>query len=166
MRPTSDPLPESVSSALGLDTAAGALGDAGAGQASSEPVDPKRKSRRWESRLVKQKTLTGEVLVRKWVSDEPPTFSEARLGGGADSSQPQFCPLEGCGKAFSDAASLRKHMHTHGEKQYICQVEVRRQPAFAVSPWCVRALSRRPSHPPPPHPHRPTSCPGVRQAVS
>ena len=123
MRPTSDPLPESVSSALGLDTAAGALGDAGAGQASSEPVDPKRKSRRWESRLVKQKTLTGEVLVRKWVSDEPPTFSEARLGGGADSSQPQFCPLEGCGKAFSDAASLRKHMHTHGEKQFVCQVE-------------------------------------------
>ena len=36
---------------------------------------------------------------------------------------PQFCPLEGCGKAFSDAASLRKHMHTHGEKQYVCQVE-------------------------------------------
>ena len=38
-------------------------------------------------------------------------------------SQPQFCPLEGCGKAFSDAVSLRKHMYTHDEKQYVCQVE-------------------------------------------
>lgn len=127
MRPTSDPLPESVSAALGLDStlgAAGPTGDAlsgGAGPSGdTEPVDPKRKARRWESRLVKQKTLGGEVLVRKWVSNEPPTFSDAVTSGD---SQPQFCPLEGCGKAFSDAASLRKHMHTHGEKQYVCQVE-------------------------------------------
>ena len=121
MRPTSDPLPESVSAALGLDSALGAGTSAGGEAGDSSSADPKRKSRRWESRLVKQKTLSGEVLVRKWVSDEPPTFSEARLTSG--DSQPQFCPLEGCGKAFSDAASLRKHMHTHGEKQYVCQVE-------------------------------------------
>ena len=132
MRPTSDPLPESVSQALGLDltpvdnvgddrNASGAPDASASAAASSEPVDPKRKARCWESRLVRQKTLTGEVLIRKWVSDEPPTFSEARLTNG--DMQPQFCPLEGCGKAFSDAASLRKHMHTHGEKQYVCQVE-------------------------------------------
>ena len=40
-----------------------------------------------------------------------------------ESGQPQICPLEGCGKAFADADSLRKHMHTHGEKRYMCQVE-------------------------------------------
>ena len=121
MRPTSDPLPESVSAALGLDSALGAGTSAGGEAGDSSSADPKRKSRRWESRLVKQKTLSGEVLVRKWVSDEPPTFSEARLTSG--DSQPQFCPLEGCGKAFSDAVSLRKHMYTHDEKQYVCQVE-------------------------------------------
>ena len=84
-------------------------------------ADPKRKPRQWHSRMVKQKTLGGEILVRKWVSEEPPVFSAkgAIAGGG----EPQFCPLEGCGKAFADAASLRKHMHTHGDKQYMCQVE-------------------------------------------
>merc|ERR1719198_1317340 len=60
------------------------------------------------------------MLVRKWVTDELPTISVDHTLGD---SQPQFCPLEGCGKAFADAASLRKHLHTHGEKQYICQVE-------------------------------------------
>jgi len=72
--------------------------------------------------MVKQKTIGGgEMLVRKWVSDEAPTLSTGLPGG--ESGQPQFCPLEGCGKAFADAASLRKHMHTHGERQYMCQVE-------------------------------------------
>jgi len=40
-----------------------------------------------------------------------------------EAGQPQFCPREGCGKAFVDAALLRRHMHTHGEKPYVCQVE-------------------------------------------
>ena len=79
------------------------------------------KPRRWVSKLITQKTLDGEILVRKWITDEAPHFTVDQLGGEA--GQPQFCPLEGCGKAFADAASLRKHMHTHGEKQYVCQVE-------------------------------------------
>ena len=77
--------------------------------------------RRWISKVVTLRTLGGEMLVRKWVSDEAPAFSVDHSFG--EGGQPQFCPLEGCGKAFADAASLRKHMHTHGEKQYVCQVE-------------------------------------------
>jgi hypothetical protein len=120
MRPTSDPLPEGMQAALGLDTSASALSGAAASSSDAEPQDPKRKARQWHSRIVKQKTLGGEILVRKWVSDDPPNLSAAHTSGD---QQPQFCPLEGCGKAFADAASLRKHMHTHGEKQYACQVE-------------------------------------------
>ena len=136
---------------------------AGTPQDEGEEDDDVPRSRHWHYRLVTQKTLSGEIKLRKWVSDEGPQYTARR---GASDLQTHLCSFHDCGKAFPDASALRKHMHTHGEKQYICQVEVRRQPAFAVSPWCVRALSRRPSHPPPPHPHRPTSCPGVRQAVS
>lgn len=31
-----------------------------------------------------------------------------------------LCSYEGCGKTFIDAASLRKHAHSHGERQYQC----------------------------------------------
>ncbi|UPQ97130.1 hypothetical protein HOP50_01g04210 [Chloropicon primus] len=31
-----------------------------------------------------------------------------------------MCTHPGCGKVFSENASLRKHMHTHGEKQFQC----------------------------------------------
>ena len=34
-----------------------------------------------------------------------------------------LCTYEGCGKGFADAGSLRKHAHTHGEKQFICHYE-------------------------------------------
>ena len=130
MRPTSDPITDpSTAAALGLETSPLALGIAAGsgegGEGGSETLTKeelkRKKTRKWEHRLVKQKTLTGEILVRKWVSDEAPTIAGTLAGG--EGSQPQFCPLEGCGKAFADAASLRKHMHTHGEKQYVCAVE-------------------------------------------
>lgn len=34
-----------------------------------------------------------------------------------------LCTFEGCGKGFNDAGGLRKHAHTHGEKQFICHYE-------------------------------------------
>lgn len=34
-----------------------------------------------------------------------------------------LCTFEGCGKGFADAGSLRKHAHTHGEKQFICHYD-------------------------------------------
>jgi len=120
-------LPPSTSTDLGLDTdplaetaavVAAADGEARSGGVTVDNKDVK--PRRWICKMVTQKTLNGEMVVRKWVTDEPPVFSVDHSMGG---SEPQFCPLEGCGKAFADAASLRKHMHTHGEKQYFCQVE-------------------------------------------
>ncbi|KAK9217621.1 hypothetical protein WN943_006249 [Citrus x changshan-huyou] len=36
-----------------------------------------------------------------------------------------LCSYEGCGKTFIDAASLRKHAHSHGERQYQCHWKVR-----------------------------------------
>ena len=39
--------------------------------------------RRWEWRLVKQKTLTGEITVRKWVSDEMPSLVAKHTNGEA-----------------------------------------------------------------------------------
>lgn len=33
------------------------------------------------------------------------------------------CNVPGCGKIFQDSSSLRKHMMTHGERQYICAVD-------------------------------------------
>mgnify|MGYP002051671287 CR=1 FL=1 len=79
------------------------------------------RARPWNSRLVEQKTLNSTILVRKWVSDEPAKLPSS--SPSVEPGQPCLCPLEGCGKAFSDAISLRKHMSTHGEKQFVCQVE-------------------------------------------
>jgi len=31
-----------------------------------------------------------------------------------------MCTHPGCGKVFSESSALRKHMHTHGEKQFLC----------------------------------------------
>jgi len=87
-----------------------------------EPDDDVPRSRHWHYRLVVQKTLTGEIKLRKWVSDEGPQYV-ARVR--ASDLNTHVCSFHDCGKAFPDAASLRKHMHTHGEKQYVCQVEVR-----------------------------------------
>ena len=33
------------------------------------------------------------------------------------------CYVLGCAKLFQDSSSLRKHMMTHGERQYICPVD-------------------------------------------
>ena len=43
--------------------------------------EQKLKPRRWESRLVKQKTISGEITVRKWVSDELPSFAAKHANG-------------------------------------------------------------------------------------
>ena len=125
---------------------------AGTPQDEGEEDDDVPHTRNWHYRTIIQKTLTGEITLRKWVTDQSPQYTARR---GASELQSHLCSFHDCGKAFPDASALRKHMHTHGEKQYICQVEVRRPPASAVSPWLARALSRRPS--PPLHPHPPHS---------
>ena len=84
-------------------------------------------TRNWHYRLVMQKTLTGEIALRKWVTDQSPQYVARR---GVSELQSHLCSFHDCGKAFPDASALRKHMHTHGEKQYVCQVEVRRPTRF------------------------------------
>lgn len=37
--------------------------------------------RHWELRSVKQKTLSGEIIVRKWMTDEEPAFIAAPGNG-------------------------------------------------------------------------------------
>ena len=92
MRPTTDALPAEVAAALGLDASQQALNAAAA-----DPVDAaeearlnkEKRPRKWECRMVKQKTLCGEMLVRKWVSDEKPAFAASCTSSG--DSQPQQC---------------------------------------------------------------------------
>jgi len=47
--------------------------------------------------------------------------------GKSNQAQKEFklsqCNVPGCGKIFHDSSSLRKHMMTHGERQYVCAVE-------------------------------------------
>ena len=140
-----------------LDTSL--AGGAGTPQEEGEEDDDLSRSRHWHYRLVVQKTLTGEIKLRKWVSDEGPQYTAPRR---TSDLQAHMCSFHDCGKAFPDASALRKHMHTHGEKQYICQVEVRHRPACAASPW--RLLSApSPTHSSPSY--LPPSLAGVRQAI-
>ena len=55
------------------------------GEAAEKPAKVVRnRPRKWEARLVKQKTLTGEILVRKWVTDEEPgEFGKVTIGEAA-----------------------------------------------------------------------------------
>eukprot|EP00826_Nyctotherus_ovalis_P039757 TRINITY_DN3842_c0_g1_i20.p1 TRINITY_DN3842_c0_g1~~TRINITY_DN3842_c0_g1_i20.p1 ORF type:complete len:389 (+),score=121.49 TRINITY_DN3842_c0_g1_i20:155-1168(+) len=39
------------------------------------------------------------------------------------SNESTICKYPGCNKAFNDTSSLRKHMMTHGERQYLCPME-------------------------------------------
>eukprot|EP00964_Phaeocystis_antarctica_P092972 scaffold59889_cov63-Phaeocystis_antarctica.AAC.6 len=135
---------------------------AGTPQDEGEEDDDVPHTRNWHYRTIVQKTLTGEITLRKWVTDQSPQYTARR---GASELQSHLCSFHDCGKAFPDASALRKHMHTHGEKQYICQVEVRRPTRFRrVALACSSAQSPAVA-PPPPSPAPLLSLAGVRQAV-
>ena len=115
-------------------------------------------TRNWHYRLVVQKTLTGEIALRKWVTDQSPQYIARQ---GASELQSHLCSFHDCGKAFPDASALRKHMHTHGEKQYVCQVEVRRPTRFrrvALAYSSAQSPAVAPLHPRPPHPSPSQGC--------
>jgi len=50
-------------------------------------------------------------------------FKKDHSGSHHKSGESTICRFPGCNKAFSDMSSLRKHMMTHGERQYLCPVE-------------------------------------------
>ena len=154
-QPSRDELP--TEGEEGLDA-----GSAGTPQNDREEGNDVPITRNWHYRLVVQKTLTGEIALRKWVTDQSPQYTERRK---PSELLTHVCSFHDCGKAFPDASALRKHMHTHGEKQYVCQVEVRRPTRFrrvalayssAQAP-AVALLRPSPSHA--------SALPGMRQAV-
>ena len=155
-QPSRDELP-TEGDEEGLDA-----GSAGTPQNDREEGNDVPITRNWHYRLVVQKTLTGEIALRKWVTDQSPQYTERRK---PSELLTHVCSFHDCGKAFPDASALRKHMHTHGEKQYVCQVEVRRPTRFrrvalayssAQAP-AVALLRPSPSHA--------SALPGMRQAV-
>ena len=156
-QPSRDELPTEGCDEEGLDA-----GSAGTPQNDREEGNDVPITRNWHYRLVVQKTLTGEIALRKWVTDQSPQYTERRK---PSELLTHVCSFHDCGKAFPDASALRKHMHTHGEKQYVCQVEVRRPTRFrrvalayssAQAP-AVALLRPSPSHA--------SALPGMRQAV-
>ena len=48
-----------------------------------------------------------------------------------------LCTFEGCGKAFAEQGSLRKHMNVHGEKQFICHYEGCGKVVFNKNLLCI-----------------------------
>ena len=99
MRPTTDVLPDSVAAALGLDNALGSAAEATGGTeapAESEAAVPTKdaRPRAWESRVVRQKTLGGEILVRKWVSDHKPAFAASCASSGDSQPQVRSPPMQ------------------------------------------------------------------------
>ena len=119
-------------------------------------------TRNWHYRLVMQKTLTGEIALRKWVTDQSPQYVARRR---VSELQSHLCSFHDCGKAFPDASALRKHMHTHGEKQYVCQVEVRRPTRFRRVALAYSSAQSPAVAPLRPSPSRASALPGVRQTV-
>ena len=99
MRPTTDVLPDSVAAALGLDNALGSAAEATGGTeapAESEAAVPTKdaRPRAWESRVVRQKTLGGEIFVRKWVSDHKPAFAASCASSGDSQPQVRSPPMQ------------------------------------------------------------------------
>lgn len=103
-----------------------------------------KKPRRWEKKWVLVPNIfdfTKEIWLKQWVviddiDEEAQQYllnSTAYLENYFDNnysgrlketvSRKYQCSFDECGKIFVDASSLKKHMLTHGEKQFICKYE-------------------------------------------
>lgn len=82
-------------------------------------------AKHWEKRWVLFSNVfehTGEIWLKKWVAlDE----IEEEMPAEEEKSPPKEykCKIEDCGKVFHDAAALKKHAATHGERQFMCTYE-------------------------------------------
>lgn len=73
----------------------------------------------------------GKCQILRWVNEKTlKALKEKAKEPEAPEPEPEpttevlfLCSYEGCGKTFIDAASLRKHAHIHGERQYQCHYE-------------------------------------------
>lgn len=64
----------------------------------SAPSTGTVRPRHWEWRLVKQKTLTGEILVRRWATDEEPSFTSKQGNGEMQTVRGPARAARGCEK--------------------------------------------------------------------
>ncbi|KAG0623332.1 hypothetical protein M758_3G166100 [Ceratodon purpureus] len=95
----------------------------------SQPATPR--PRKWVKRWMPQDTIlnSGKLMLQKWVTEDMVTQFSGVAAPHAEEQEVEeneilyLCTFEGCGKGFPDAGSLRKHAHTHGEKQFICHYE-------------------------------------------
>ncbi|CDW88817.1 protein kinase domain containing protein [Stylonychia lemnae] len=69
-------------------------------------------------RRILAKENQGSIIGRP---KKPPIIGSEKTDEGG--SKIYTCHVLGCGKIFQDSSSLRKHLMTHGERQYICPVE-------------------------------------------
>ena len=76
---------------------------------------------KWEYKWVRINNVLDhnpDCYVKKWVCEAQTTEQSS-----ATCYKLHVCKLEDCGKAFYDINALKKHMLTHGERQYICEEE-------------------------------------------
>lgn len=97
-------------------------------KASSEPQHMKpdnlhlqMRLKHWERRWVLQGNVFDhlpDIWLKKWVAIDD-IAEDLQLDD--DKSCKVFrCKIEDCSKSFNDAGSLKKHLVTHGEKQFVC----------------------------------------------
>ncbi|CAL9095935.1 unnamed protein product [Musa acuminata var. zebrina] len=88
---------------------------------------------RWFKRWVPQDVVAtgGKCHLLKWVTEGMlKALEDKSKDSVAEEQKPEprtetlyLCTYEGCGKAFIEFGALKKHTHTHGEKQHVCQYE-------------------------------------------
>ncbi|XP_010522993.1 PREDICTED: uncharacterized zinc finger protein At4g06634 isoform X2 [Tarenaya hassleriana] len=88
---------------------------------------------KWVKEWVPQDVVAtgGKCYLLKWVTEDTlKKLKEKEKEPEAPEPEPEpttevlfLCSYEGCGKTFVDAGALRKHSHTHGERQYVCHYD-------------------------------------------
>ena len=82
----------------------------------------------WEYRWIKMPNVidfSEEIWIRKWVKLIDPKDKGVVKKPVVIKKEPKVykCKSGNCKKTFQDATSLKKHMVTHGERQFVCKVE-------------------------------------------
>ncbi|ONK72988.1 uncharacterized protein A4U43_C04F25760 [Asparagus officinalis] len=88
---------------------------------------------RWFKDWVPQNLILsgGECSLLKWVTEDTmQSLKDNQKVPEKQAPEPEsttevlfLCSYEGCGRTFLDIGTLRKHAHTHGERQYVCHYD-------------------------------------------
>lgn len=82
----------------------------------------------WEYRWIKISNaidFAEEIWMPKWVKLIDPKEKGVQKKPPVVKKEVKVykCKFDNCGKTFQDQASLKKHMVTHGERQFVCPVD-------------------------------------------